>query len=96
VDETIRQHEQFLKGWYANSDAQGRWIDADSQRFRTAEIPGRRTLDKAGLMEELSEIFRSMGMEGIDVPALFARHEKVGEPAQRLTICSIKKGEPEN
>ena len=47
-------------------------------------------------MEELSEIFRSMEMEGIDVPALFARHEKEGEPAQRLTICNIKKGEPEN
>ena len=95
VDETIRQHEQFLKGWYANSDAQGRWIDAGKQRFRTSELSGRKTLDKAGLMEELSKIFQSKAIDDIDVPALFARHEKVGEPAKRLTICSIKKGEPE-
>jgi hypothetical protein len=47
-------------------------------------------------MEELSEIFRSVGMEGIDLPALFARHEKLGDPSQRLTICNIKKGEPES
>ena len=94
LDETIRQHEQFFKDWYANSDAQGRWIEAGNQRFLTTEIPGRRTLDKAGLMEELSEIFQANAIGDIDVLALFARHEKQGEPSQRLTICPIKKGGP--
>ena len=94
LDETIRQHEQFFKDWYANSNTQGRWIEAGNQRFRTTEIPGRRTLDKAGLMEELSEIFQANAIGDIDVLTLFARHEKQGEPSQRLTICPIKKGEP--
>ena len=89
LEDTIHQHEEYLKDWYANSDVQGGWIEAGSYRFKTSEITGRRRLDKDSLMAELSEIFATEDMDDIDVPALIARHERVGEPSRRLFITQI-------
>ena len=76
-----------MKDWYANiSDTKDVWIQAGHWRFKASEIPGRHTLDKDSLAEELIELFHDGGMDDVDVPALLARHEKVSAPSTRLFI----------
>lgn len=50
---------------------------------------GRTTLDKDALLEELTEIFNSEHMDGIDVDILLARCERIGSPFEKLTISPV-------
>ena len=94
LDGTIREKESAMKDWYANiSGTQDRWIQAGHWRFKSSEIPGRRTLDKDSLAGELIELFHDGGMDDVDVPALIARHEKVSAPSTRLFINKTSKQE---
>lgn len=83
-----------MKDWYTHtSDTKDGWIQADHWRFKASEIPGRRTLDKGSLAEELMELFHDGGMDDVDVPALLARHEKVRAPSTRLFINKTSRQE---
>ena len=82
-----------MKEWYARADRQGRWIETGSTRFRVMQSPGRRTLDRDSLAGELVELFHDGGMDDVDVPALIARHEKIGAPSVRLFINTTNKQE---
>ena len=86
LDEKIREREAMMKEWYAHADIQGQWIEAGATRFRVTQNPGRRTLDRDSLAGELVELFHVGGMDDVDVPALIARHEKIGAPSARLFI----------
>ena len=94
LDEKIKARETSMKDWYANiSGTQDGWIQTGDYRFKSSEIPGRRTLDKDSLAGELIELFYDGGMDDVDVPALIARHEKVSEPSTRLFIYKTSKQE---
>ena len=93
LDEKIREREGMMKEWYARADRQGRWIETGSTRFRVMQSPGRRTLDRDSLAGELVELFHDGGMDDVDVPALIARHEKIGAPSVRLFINTTNKQE---
>jgi len=94
LDGKIREKESAMKNWYANiSDTKDGWIQTGDYRFKASEIPGRRTLDKDSLAEELIELFHDGGMDDVDVPALLARHEKVSAPSTRLFIYKTRKQE---
>ena len=80
----IKERESAMKRWYELANLHGSWVQAGHQRFKSSEIPGRKKLDKYGLEEELTAIFKMEGIEGIDVSALIERHEEVGEPSTRL------------
>ena len=83
-----------MKEWYAHTcGLQNRWIQAGHWRFKASEMPGRRTLDKGSLAEELMELFHDGGMDDVDVPALIARHEKVSAPSTRLFVNKTSKQE---
>jgi len=91
LEDSIRQHEQYLKTWCEISGTQGNWIQAGNQRVRVSEVAGRRRLDKDSLMNELAEIFATKNMDDIDIPALIKRHERIGEPSTRIFISRINK-----
>ena len=94
LDGKIKTRETSMKDWYANiSGTQDGWIQSGHWRFKASEIPGRRTLDKDSLAEELIELFHDGGMDDVDVPALIARHEKVSAPSTRLFIYKTSKQE---
>ena len=82
-----------MKEWYAHADIQTQWIEAGTTRFRVTQNPGRRTLDRDSLAGELVELFHVGGMDDVDVPALIARHEKIGAPSARLFINTTSKQE---
>ena len=96
LDEKIREREGMMKEWYAHADIQGRWIEAGSTRFRVTQSPGRRTLDRDSLAGELVELFHVGSMDDVDVPALIARHEKIGAPSSRLFINTTNRQEKSN
>ena len=85
LDERIKEAEADMKEWYARADAQGDWVIAGKHRFKVVPLAGRRTLDKHGLADELSSLMRDQGI-ALDVPALFAKHEKQGAPGKRLML----------
>ena len=85
LDERIKEAEADMKEWYARTDAQGDWVIAGKHRFKVVPLAGRRTLDKHGLANELSSLMRDQGI-ALDVPALFAKHEKQGAPGKRLML----------
>lgn len=89
LDAKITERESYMKEWYAHAGAQGQWIEAGGRRFRVSHQPGKRTLDRDSLAEELESLFQFEGIEGIDVPALLARHEKLGKASTRLTITHL-------
>ena len=89
LDEKIRQAEGEMKEMYAHIDAHGQWVSVGNRRFRVSDIPGRRSLDRDSLAEEIGAVFAMEGID-MDVPALFARHEKIGFPSSRLTINTLK------
>ena len=83
-----------MKAWYTHtSDTKDGWIQAGHWRFKSSEIPGRRTLTKDSLAGELIELFHDGGMDDVDVPALLARHEKVSAPSTRLFINKTNRQE---
>ncbi len=96
LDEKIREREGMMKEWYAHADIQGQWIETGSTRFRVTQSPGRRTLDRDSLAGELVELFHVGGMDDVDVPALIARHEKIGAPSSRLFINTTNRQEKSN
>ena len=59
-----------------------------SVSFRKSE--GVEFTDKDALEDDLENIFRLEGIEGIDVAMLIERNEEVGEPSTRLYIGSVK------
>lgn len=65
------------------------WVDTGTYRFRMSVAAGRTTLDKDALLEELTEIFNSEHMDGIDVDILLARCERIGSPFEKLTISPV-------
>lgn len=65
------------------------WITAGRYRFKVSRTEARRTLDRASLSDELSEILRLEHLEDIDVDALLKRHEKVGASSSRLSVNKI-------
>ena len=92
LEEKIKARETSMKDWYANiSGTQDGWIQAGHWRFKSSEIPGRRTLAKDSLAGELIELFHDGGMDDVDVPALIARHEKISAPSTRLFINKTSK-----
>jgi len=91
LEDSILQHEQYLKTWCKISGSQGNWIQTGNHRVRVSEIAGRKKLDKDSLISELTEIFATEDMDDIDVPALIQRHERIGEPATRIFISRINK-----
>ena len=94
LEEKIKRKESAMKEWYAHTcGPQNGWIQAGHWRFKASEMPGRRTLDKGSLAEELMELFHDGGMDDVDVPALIARHEKVSAPSTRLFINKTSKQE---
>ena len=96
LDEKIREREGMMKEWYAHADIQGQWIEAGTTRFRVTQSLGRRTLDRDSLAGELVELFHDGGMDDVDVPALIARHEKIGAPSARLFINTANRQEKNN
>ena len=96
LDEKIREREGMMKEWYAHADIQAQWIEAGATRFRVTQNPGRRTLDRDSLAGELVELFHVGGMDDVDVPALIARHEKIGAPSARLFINTTNRQEKNN
>lgn len=93
-EEKIREKESAMKTWYTHtSDTKDGWIQTGDYRFKASEIPGRRTLDKDSLAEELIKLFHDGGMDDVDVPALITRHEKVSSPSTRLFINKTSKQE---
>ena len=91
LEDSIRQHEQYLKTWCKISGSQGNWIQTGNHRVRVSEIAGRKKLDKDSLVSELTEIFATEDMDDIDVPALIQRHERIGEPSTRIFISRTNK-----
>lgn len=89
LDAEIKEREAHMKEWYAHAGAQGQWIEAGGRRFRVFHQPGKRTLDRDSLAEELDSLFQVEGIEGIDVPAFLARHEKMGKASTRLIITHL-------
>ncbi|MCB6543569.1 hypothetical protein LI168_15665 [Desulfovibrio desulfuricans] len=63
--------------------------DTGTYRFRMSVAAGRTTLDKDALREELTEIFNSEHMDGIDVDILLARCERIGSPFEKLSISPV-------
>lgn len=63
-DDRIRKREEEMQEWYSATDRQNLWVEAGSQRFRVMQTPGRRTLNKEGLAQELEEIFQFEGGGG--------------------------------
>jgi len=80
----IKERESAMKRWYELANLHGNWVQAGHHRFKSSELPGRKKLDKYGLEDELTDIFRREGIEGIDVSDLIDRHEEVGTPSTRL------------
>ena len=89
LDEKIKQAEGEMKEMYAYIDAHGQWVSVGNRRFRVSDIPGRRSLDRDSLAEEIGALFALEGID-MDVSALFSRHEKVSLPSSRLTINTLK------
>lgn len=93
LDTEIREVESALRLAHRlaipGENGNGGWITAGSYRFKVSRTEPRRTLDKAALCEELSEIFRLEHLEDIDVDALLKRHEKVGASSSRLSVNKI-------
>ena len=89
LEEKIKEQETIMKEWYAHAGAQGQWIEAGGRRFRVSQQSGKRTLDRDSLAEELESLFQFESIEEIDVPALLARHEKMGKASTRLIIAHL-------
>lgn len=93
LDAEIREVENALRLAHKLASrgeaGHGGWITAGNYRFKVSRTEARRTLDRAALGEELSEIFRLEHLDDIDVDALLKRHEKVGASASRLSINKI-------
>ena len=90
LEAKIKARESAMKNWYERADLKGSWITAGNHRFKAAEMPGRRKLDKDALEADLLEIFLLEGVEGIDVAAVIERNEEVGSPSTRLYFSSVK------
>ncbi|WP_302737728.1 hypothetical protein [uncultured Desulfovibrio sp.] len=88
LDAEIREMEAALKLAHSLSGTRD-WINAGQHRFRLATTAGRRSLNKAALFNELTEIFRFEKIEDIDVDALLFRCEREGASASRLIINTI-------
>lgn len=89
LDAEIDELEAGLKDAYILTGMTGDWINAASHRFKVSQHPGRRSLNRDALYEELAEIFAAEGLADIDVEALLIRCERVGQPYTRLTINPI-------
>lgn len=93
LDTEIREVESALRLAHRlairGKEGNGGWITAGSYRFKVSRTEARRTLDRATLRDELSEILRLEHLEDIDVDALLKRHEKVGASSSRLSVNKI-------
>lgn len=88
LDAEIREMEAALKLAHSLSGTRD-WINAGQHRFRLTTTAGRRSLNKAALFNELTEIFRFEKIEDIDVDALLTRCEREGAASSRLTINPV-------
>lgn len=88
LESRIKGLEAQLKQAYILSDSKN-WIETGSYRFRVASAAGRKSLDRESLQQELTDIFHSVGIDELDVEALFARHERTGAGYSRLNIMRI-------
>lgn len=88
LDAEIREMEAALKLAHSLSGTRD-WINAGQHRFRLTITAGRRSLNKAALFNELTEIFRFEKIEDIDVDALLTRCEREGGTSSRLTINPV-------
>ena len=88
LDAEIREMEAALKLAHSFSGTRD-WINAGQHRFRLATTAGRRSLNKAALFNELTEIFRFEKIEDIDVDALLSRCEREGATSSRLIINPV-------
>ena len=88
LEAKIKIRESAMKDWYERANLKGSWISAGNHRFKASEIPGRRKLNKDALEDDLAEIFRLEGIDGINVSAVIERNEEVGEPTTRLYFSS--------
>lgn len=88
LDAEIREMEAALKLAHSLSGTRD-WINAGQHRFRLTTTAGRRSLNKAALFNELTEIFRFEKIEDIAVDALLTRCEREGAASSRLTINPV-------
>lgn len=88
LDAEIREMETALKQAHMLSGTKD-WITTGRHRFRATTVAGRRTLDRESMREELEAICAVENITPIDVPAMFARHEREGAPSTRLSITTI-------
>ena len=88
LDAEIRETEAALKQAHQLSGTKD-WITTGRHRFRAATVAGRRTLDREAMREELEAICAAENIDPIDVPAMFARHEREGAPSTRLSVTTI-------
>lgn len=64
------------------------WITAGRYRFRVSQMPGRKSLNKGILRDELAHLFACKNID-MDVPALLTSCEREGAPYTRLNISTI-------
>ena len=85
LENRIESIEQNIKASYSVPERLGKWIQADSYRFRVAQQKGRISLDKVKLVEELSPM---MGKEAAEL--LMQHCEVQGEPFTRFYLNKAK------
>lgn len=88
LDNEIKEMETVLKLVHRQAGTRD-WVDTGNYRFRISMAAGRTTLDKDALRQELTEIFHSEHVGGIDVDTLLARCERIGSPFEKLSISPV-------
>lgn len=88
LNKTIKDAEGRIKKTYhlLNDSTTPTWLTADSFRFKVSTVPGRKTLDKDLLSNEIADTL------GDDMAqSLLKRSEKIGQPFERLFVSRINK-----
>ncbi|MDR1085568.1 MAG: hypothetical protein LBP22_12115 [Deltaproteobacteria bacterium] len=86
LDDQIKDREDTLKSLASRLSCNGRWISADSYRFKVTEQKGRSSLDRHLLQENLS---RKAHLEDDLISEVVSSSFKQGKPFQRLCLSPV-------
>jgi hypothetical protein len=86
LEDEIKDREDTLKSLASRFNCNGRWISADSYRFKVTEQKGRSSLDRHLLQENLSQ---KAHLEDGLISEVVSSSFKQGKPFQRLCLSPV-------